>query len=72
MKTEVEVQIGGRTITIATDIPNARELILTMAATIAAGIESTPAANPDWDSEDTVKRALSIATDLFIAVGPRT
>jgi hypothetical protein len=67
----VVVTIGERTVTIETRTPLvAQSQIQNMAATIAGGIEAyTPAnPNPDWGTEDTARRALDIAVDIFLAV----
>lgn len=65
---DITIKAGDRTITIGNirDPDAARVQIAQMAATVAAGIEAGSFTS-DWDSDQTVGRALHIATEIFIA-----
>jgi hypothetical protein len=67
---ELIVRIGQRVVTIdvGQKISDAEILLVESAAKIAAGIEAGTADNENWTTDDTVNRALDIATELLIAV----
>lgn len=69
---DLVVRIGERIMTIGDVDKVARDpasvLLLNMAATIAAGIESATVNDENWFTENTVNRALDVATELLLAV----
>lgn len=70
---EVIIRTDDNTITIDTANPDLMRIkIADLAGVIAAGIEASGVSfrDNDWNEDDTVKRALRIATSIILAVRP--